>query len=97
MPAAGVSGPFLVVAPLSLVNQWQSECATWAPDLNVILYHGSANARKFLLEQEFYFTEQFMPKTTALKLKRQNVTKFQILITTYEVTMKDLSTLSKIR
>jgi chromodomain-helicase-DNA-binding protein 7 len=97
LPTTQVSGPFLIVAPLSLVNQWQSECATWAPDLNVILYHGSASARQFLLDQEFYYTEQFVSKSTAQKLKRQHITKFQILITTYEVVMKDLNTLSKIR
>lgn len=97
LPATQLYGPFLLVAPLSLVNQWQSECATWAPDWNVILYHGSANARKFMFENEFYFTEQFTSKSNALKLKRQHVTKFQLLITTYEVIMKDLSTFTKIR
>jgi SNF2 family DNA or RNA helicase len=97
LPAAQVPGPFLVVAPLSLVNQWQSECSTWAPDLNAILYHGSSAARHYLLEQEFYYTDQFVSKTTTLKLKRQHITKFHILITTYEVIMKDLATLSKIR
>lgn len=96
-PAARVYGPFLIVAPLSLVNQWQSECATWAPDLNLILYHGSSNARQFLYENEFYYTEQFTSKTAAQKLKRQHITKFHILITTYEVVMKDLAIFSKIR
>jgi len=96
-PATQVRGPFLVVAPLSLVNQWQSECSVWAPDLNVILFHGSANAREYLVKEEFYYTDQFVSKTTAQKLKRQHITKFHILITTYEVVMKDLSTFSKIR
>jgi SNF2 family DNA or RNA helicase len=79
------------------VNQWQSECSTWGPDLNIILYHGNQNSRNFLFEQEFYYTEQFVSKTAALKLRRQHITKFDILITTYEVAMKDLSILSKIR
>ena len=97
MPATQVYGPFLVVAPLSLVNQWQSVCTTWVPDLNVIVYHGSSNARKFLVDEEFYFTEKYTSKTNAVKLKRQHITKFHILITTYEVVMKDLSTFQKIR
>lgn len=97
LPSAKVRGPFLVVAPLSLVAQWQSEAAAWAPDMNVILYHGSADARDFLVQQEFFYTDQFMAKTNAVKLKRSHITKFHILITTYEVVLKDIAILSKIR
>lgn len=97
LPTTQVRGPFLIVAPLSLVNQWQSEAKTWAPDMNIILYHGSIDARSFLAKQEFFFTDQFVPKQSAQKLKRLHVTKFHALITTYEVAMKDISILSKIR
>jgi SNF2 family DNA or RNA helicase len=97
MPAAEVQGPFLIVAPLSLVGQWKSELKSWAPDVNAVLYHGSADARDFLVKQEFFFTDQFMPKANAVKLKKQHVTKFQILITTYEVVLKDITVISKIR
>lgn len=97
LPATQVQGPFLIVAPLSLVNQWQSELRSWAPDMNVVLYHGSADARDFLVQQEFYYTDQFVPKPTAVKLKKLNVTKFSVLITTYEVALKDVAVISKIR
>jgi len=92
-----VRGPFLVVAPLSLIGQWQSESQTWAPDLNVVFYHGSADARNFLVQQEFYYTDQFIPKSDAVKLKKQHITKFHILITTYEVVLKDIAVLSKVK
>ena len=92
-----VRGPFIVVAPLSLIGQWQSESHTWAPDLNVVFYHGSADARAFLVEQEFYYTDQFIPKATAVKFKKKHITKFDMLITTYEVVLKDIDVLSKIR
>lgn len=95
--ATSVRGPFLIVAPLSLVSQWQSESTMWAPDMNVILYHGSADARDFIAKQEFYYSDQFMPKATASKLKRQHITKFHILITTYEVVLKDVAVLSRIK
>lgn len=36
-----VRGPFLIVAPLSLVSQWESEAKEWAPDVNCVVYHGS--------------------------------------------------------
>ena len=92
-----VRGPFLIVAPLSLISQWQSESLTWSPDMNVLVYHGSLDARNYLVEQEFYYNDPFVSKTVATKLKRQHVTKFNILITTYEVAMKDIVVLSKIK
>ena len=79
-PAAQVRGPFLIVAPLSLIDQWQSELRSWAPDMNVILYHGSADARDFLVKQEFYFNDQFVPKADAAKLRKLQVTKFTCLL-----------------
>ena len=97
LSATQVRGPFLIIAPLSLVNQWQSESETWAPDMNVLLYHGSMSAREFLVKQEFYFSDQFMSKATALKLKRNHITKFNVLITTYEVAMKDVHVLKGIK
>ena len=90
-------GPFLIVAPLSLIGQWQSEAKAWAPDYNVVLYHGSANAREFLVQQEFYYTEQFVPKRSVSRLKKQHVTKFHLLITTYEVVLKDIEVFSRIK
>ena len=96
LPKCSVRGPFLIVAPLSLVTQWESETREWAPDVNAIVYHGSGDARDFLVKNEFYYTEQFETKGRAKELKKNHVTKFQILITTYEVAMKDISILSKI-
>eukprot|EP00804_Cyclotella_cryptica_P019561 CCRYP_014309-RB/>CCRYP_014309-RB protein AED:0.05 eAED:0.05 QI:460/0.93/0.87/1/0.73/0.5/16/4750/1370 len=91
-----IRGPFLVVAPLSLVSQWESESKEWAPDMNVVLYHGGADAREFLVKEEFYYTDQFTSKSTALSLRRKHITKFHVLITTYEIVLKDVSVLSKI-
>lgn len=92
-----IRGPFLIVAPLSLIGQWQSESHTWTPDFNVVFYHGSADAREFLAQQEFFYTDQFASKQTATRLKKMHVTKFHILITTYEVVLKDIEVLKKVR
>ncbi len=97
LPLTGVRGPYLIVAPLSLIAQWQSEAKSWAPDLNIVLYHGSADARDFLVKNEFFFTDQFVSKQTATKLRKQHVTKFHILITTYEVVLKDVEVFTKIK
>lgn len=65
--------------------------------MNVILFHGSADARDFLVREEFFHTEQFVPKGDAKKLKKYNYTKFHVLITTYEVVLKDVAVISKIQ
>lgn len=36
----GINGPFLVVAPLSTIANWQREFEMWT-DINTITYHGT--------------------------------------------------------
>lgn len=36
----GINGPFLVVAPLSTIANWQREFEMWT-DINAITYHGT--------------------------------------------------------
>lgn len=35
----GIPYPYLVIAPLSTIGNWQREFETWT-DLNVVTYHG---------------------------------------------------------
>ena len=35
----GVRGPFLVIAPLSTISNWQREFETWS-EINCVVYHG---------------------------------------------------------
>ena len=44
-------GPYLVVVPLSTMNNWQNEFSKWAPKVKVLMYKGNPNARK-ILQQE---------------------------------------------
>jgi len=37
----GISGPFLVVAPLSTLANWMCEARRWSPTLPVVIYHGT--------------------------------------------------------
>lgn len=39
-PRHGENQPFLVVCPLSVLSSWMSECKRWAPNLNVVRFHG---------------------------------------------------------
>lgn len=52
--AFGNRGPFLIVAPLSTVIQWQREISSWT-NLNVVLYTGNAADRAMIREYEFAY------------------------------------------
>lgn len=76
-------GPFLVIVPLSTITAWQSQFATWAPELNVITYIGTAPAREVIRKYEFG------PSNKKLKLN--------VLLTTYELTLRDSKELGDIK
>lgn len=69
-------GPYLLVVPLSTVVAWQREFDKWAPEMNVIVYMGDVSSRTVLREQEWRH-----PGNKRLK--------FNVLITTYEILLKD--------
>ncbi|KAJ7594285.1 SNF2 family N-terminal domain-containing protein [Mycena floridula] len=76
-------GPFLVIVPLSTITAWQSQFALWAPDLNVITYIGTAAAREVIRNYEFGVSNK--------KLK------LNVLLTTYELTLRDAKELGDIK
>ncbi|KAH9622678.1 hypothetical protein KSS87_011394 [Heliosperma pusillum] len=96
--------PHLVVAPLSTLRNWEREFATWAPQLNVIMYVGSGQARSLIRQYEYYYPK----KPTSGKLKRkkfppissenkQDRIKFDVLLTSYEMINLDSVTLKPIK
>lgn len=96
MATTNISGPFLIIAPLSLVDQWQSEVATWSPDMNCVLLHGNLMARETIKNNEFYYNEPFVSRAEAAALKKGGVCKFHVLLTTFEVAVKEIRALSNI-
>ncbi|TRZ06421.1 hypothetical protein HGM15179_020686, partial [Zosterops borbonicus] len=50
---AGVRGPYLVIAPLSTIANWEREFGTWT-HLNTIVYHGSLASRQMIQQYEMY-------------------------------------------
>uniref|UniRef100_A0A8C3HZS1 Chromodomain helicase DNA binding protein 1 n=1 Tax=Chrysemys picta bellii TaxID=8478 RepID=A0A8C3HZS1_CHRPI len=71
-------GPFLLVVPLSTLTSWQREIQTWAPQMNAVVYLGDINSRNMIRTHEWMH----------LQTKRL---KFNILLTTYEILLKDKS------
>ncbi len=68
-------GPFLVLVPLSTLPAWQKELAKWAPNLDTIVYLGNRKSRETIRDFEFYNDTKKV--------------KFNVLLTTYEVLLKD--------
>lgn len=52
----GVEGPFLVIAPLSTIPNWEREFRTWT-ELNAVVYHGSQASRKTIQAYEMYYRD----------------------------------------
>uniref|UniRef100_A0A803Y161 SNF2 N-terminal domain-containing protein n=1 Tax=Meleagris gallopavo TaxID=9103 RepID=A0A803Y161_MELGA len=49
----GIRGPFLVIAPLSTITNWEREFNTWT-EMNSIVYHGSLASRQMIQQYEMY-------------------------------------------
>ncbi|KAJ2953582.1 hypothetical protein O0L34_g1186 [Tuta absoluta] len=81
----GIRGPFLIIAPLSTIPNWQREFEGWT-DMNVIVYHGSQASKSMLQEYEFYYKNE---KGEPIR----EITKFNVLITTFEMIVTDFQEL----
>uniref|UniRef100_A0A1I8MBI8 Chromodomain-helicase-DNA-binding protein 1 n=1 Tax=Musca domestica TaxID=7370 RepID=A0A1I8MBI8_MUSDO len=69
-------GPFLCVVPLSTMTAWQREFDLWGPDMNVVTYLGDVKSREMIRQFEWTFDGS----------KRL---KFNCILTTYEIVLKD--------
>lgn len=81
----GQEGPFLVVAPLSVIPAWCDTFNHWAPDLNYVVYLGPEASRSNIREYELF--EDGNPRKT----------KFNVLVTSYDYILADADFLKNIR
>ncbi|XP_050216353.1 CHD3-type chromatin-remodeling factor PICKLE [Mercurialis annua] len=94
--------PHLVVAPLSTLRNWEREFATWAPQLNVVMYVGAAQARSVIREYEFYYPKRHKKlkkkkSGQAVGESKQDRIKFDVLLTSYEMINLDTASLKPIK
>ncbi|KAM9763192.1 chromodomain-helicase-DNA-binding protein 1-like [Menidia menidia] len=76
--ALGKKGPFLVLSPLSVLENWRKELQCFAPSLTVLCYKGDKERRA--------------------EIQRETSTAdFHVLLTTYEICLKDASFLKRWR
>jgi SNF2 family DNA or RNA helicase len=67
----GFRGPFLVIAPVSTLMQWEREFHAWT-DLNLIRFSGNKQARKVITEYELFWGDN------------RDVYKFEVCLRNYE-------------
>ncbi|WRT63465.1 uncharacterized protein IL334_000370 [Kwoniella shivajii] len=102
----GTWGPFLIVCPLSVLNNWCMEFEKFAPSVPVLMYHGTPEHRADLRRT------RLTPPTSAgvgglkkgkgarkstgsaIKSGQNDTATFPIVITTFEICMKDKQFLS---
>lgn len=76
--ALGKKGPFLILSPLSVMENWRKELKCFAPSLTVLGYKGDKERRA--------------------ELQRETDTQeFNVLLTTYELCLRDASFLKRWR
>uniref|UniRef100_A0A1A8N9X4 Chromodomain-helicase-DNA-binding protein 1-like n=3 Tax=Nothobranchius TaxID=28779 RepID=A0A1A8N9X4_9TELE len=74
--ALGQKGPFLVLSPLSVLENWRNELERFAPSLTLLCYKGDKERRAEIQREA-------------------NTQDFSVLLTTYELCLKDASYLKR--
>jgi|EP00970_Alexandrium_tamarense_P014684 ATP-dependent DNA helicase len=77
------SGPFIVVAPLATLPNWVREFEKWLPSLPVVRFHGTAPERDAMI-------------AGPLNPKNRKDDNFPVIVTSYEVAIRDEKRLNKI-
>ena len=91
-----IHGPFLVVAPLSTIQHWKREVEAWT-HLNAVVYHDydGWKGREYCREYEWYYYNK-ANRRDARPYRVPGISKFDVLITTYEIVQQDWKELKPI-
>jgi ATP-dependent DNA helicase len=97
----------LVVSPLSVVHNWESEFKKFAPTIPTCVYHGTPEERKHLVKSRMRNPSTIPPSKSAKGNKKgRNVNttsndsdlspeQFPVVLTTFEMIIKDRNVLNK--
>ncbi|KAJ6828304.1 ATP-dependent DNA helicase DDM1 isoform X1 [Iris pallida] len=75
----GLDGPYMVIAPLSTLSNWANEVKRFVPTFQYIIYHGTK-------EERMAIRKKHTPKSIGPK--------FPLIITSYEVALRDARALA---
>ncbi|KAG1670418.1 hypothetical protein FOA52_010153 [Chlamydomonas sp. UWO 241] len=92
-----VMGPFLVVVPLSVVPNWIREFRRWIPTMNAVVYVGDSRSREAIRAFEFDVDRRAAAAAANASGGVPRTTRFEVIITTYELILKDAPILSRIK
>ncbi|XP_042050422.1 probable helicase CHR10 isoform X2 [Salvia splendens] len=84
-----ISGPFLVLCPLSVTDGWVSEVANFAPKLRLLRYVGEKEYRRKLRREMSEYVKE------SLLTSRVPSFPFDVLLTTYDIALIDQDFLSQ--
>ncbi len=101
--AHSLYGPFLLVVPLSTIVAWQREFALWAPELNLVVYLGDISSREMVSPAPRPALHHRVVRCVASPTPHPpfpqireyewchstGKLKFNALVTTYEILLKD--------
>ncbi|KAL0084919.1 SNF2 family N-terminal domain-containing protein [Phycomyces blakesleeanus] len=76
LKAMNVSGPYLIVTPLSTLANWVNEFKRFTPEIPVLLYHGSKEERQHMINRK-------------MQKKKETLREFPVIVTSYEIIMND--------
>lgn len=71
----GIRGPFLVIAPLSTITNWEREFNTWT-EMNTIVYHGSLASRQMIQQYEMYCKDSRVRKVSHCNISTPETKQF---------------------
>ncbi len=86
-----------MVVPLSTVPNWIREFRRWTPEMNVVVYVGDSRSRETIRAFEFETDRRSAQQAAAACGGVPRQTKFEVIITTYELILKDAPILSRIK
>ncbi|TNJ26232.1 putative Transcriptional activator [Giardia muris] len=98
--AYGFHGPFMIVAPNSLLSNWVKELKRFAPNLNVWPYWGSVKDRS-IIKKAWSTSLNFGNQLSQTLKKNKKVlghpdSVFHIVVTSYQIAVAEVRTLSAI-
>ncbi|ODQ67545.1 hypothetical protein NADFUDRAFT_81995, partial [Nadsonia fulvescens var. elongata DSM 6958] len=88
----GVKGPFLIVSPLSIVQNWINEINKFAPEIKVLKYYGTPLEREDMrinLLDKMYNADVVANKKRGKPTQNDESNNISVVVSSYDIIMND--------